>query len=155
MGSFVAACAGALWGYKYEVFDAASFPSGRALGIIAFAYIGGIAMVSGAFIAGALTASGIFFELLPHTTGGAPVWQTFAAGVGMIVVAIKYPGGIASAGPAIRRRITAWRAREDRPPPASTFALDAADLVIDDSIVDDDYQTVELGQARRRPRPSS
>ncbi len=111
LGSFVASTAGALWGYSYQTFDATSFPAQAALAIIAFAYIGGIAMVSGAFIAGLLTSSGFIFTLLSNSGGAPPRWQTFAAGVGMIVVAIKYPGGIASAMPAIRHRWERMRQR--------------------------------------------
>ena len=105
IGSFVAATAGVLWGYSFQTFDASSFPAAMALAIIAFAYIGGIAMVSGAYIAGLLTSSGFFFALMSKSGGSPPRWQTFAAGIGMIVVAIKYPGGIASAGPVIREKI--------------------------------------------------
>lgn len=106
IGSFVAAIAGVMWGYSFQTFDASSFPSAMALAIIAFAYIGGIAMVSGAYIAGMLTSSGFFFALISKGGGSPPKWQTFAAGIGMIVVAIKYPGGIASAGPVLREKFS-------------------------------------------------
>jgi branched-subunit amino acid ABC-type transport system permease component len=125
IGSFVAATAGVLWAYSFQTFDASSFPSAMALAIIAFAYIGGIAMVSGAFVAGLLTSSGFIFTLLSKQGGSPPKWQTFAAGVGMIVVAIKYPGGIASAGPALRAFVSRRRRRHDRAPSATTDGITA------------------------------
>jgi len=165
LGGFIAACAGSLWGYSFQTFDATSFPAQRALGVIAFAYIGGIAMVSGAFIAGLLTSSGFFFVFMAYVQGDSsspPVWQTFAAGVGMIVVAIKFPGGIASAGPAFRRFRSRLLARRSEPPPGTGgLDVDVRDLRIDDADLEAEMETIDLGSeggprrrsARRNPSP--
>jgi hypothetical protein len=115
-----------------------------ALGVIAFAYIGGIAMVSGAFIAGLLTSSGFVFTLISRSGGSPPKWQTMAAGIGMIVVAIKYPGGIASAGPALRRFVTKMRSREARRLSTPALEIDVGTLRIDDKDLEDDLDLIDL-----------
>lgn len=158
LGSFVAACAGVLMAYNYQTFDASSFPSQAALAVIAFAYIGGIAMVSGAFIAGLLTSSGFVFTLLSGSSSGTPPkWQTFAAGVGMILVAVKYPGGLASAGPAIRRQWARLRSGEWRTESTKSLELDVAELRIDDISLEGDAEPIDLGfgnEGRRGRRRS-
>jgi len=153
LGSFIAATAGVLWGYDYQTFDASSFPAGRALAVIAFAYIGGITMVSGAFIAGMLTSSGFFFALI-STGNSPPKWQTFAAGVGMIVVAIKFPGGIASAGPALRRSWTRLRTSDARQRSTPSLELDVAELRMDDADLEMDMELIDLGDGADGSRRS-
>jgi len=109
LGCFVAACAGVLWGYKYVSFNEASFPAAGALDFIAWAYIGGITMVSGAFIAGFFTAAGLFYALINN--GKPPLWYQLAYGVALIVVTVRLPGGLASLG---RIGRNAWHARRSR-----------------------------------------
>jgi branched-chain amino acid transport system permease protein len=146
-GGFVAATAGVLWAYKFQTFDASSFPAARALAVIAFAYIGGIAMVSGAYIAGLLTGSGFVFTLIGGE-GSPPRWQTFIAGVGMVLVAIRFPGGIASSGPALRRMNTKLLARRGRMTVVDdSLRVDVGELRIDDSELEAEMALVDLGGA--------
>ena len=102
VGCFVASCAGVLWAYKYIQFNSETFPASDALDFIALAYIGGIAMVSGAYIAGTFASAGIFFAIWSGGSG-PPRWQLLASGIGMVIVAVRFPGGLASAAPAVRR----------------------------------------------------
>ena len=87
--------------------------------------------------------------------GAPPRWQTFAAGVGMIIVAIKFPGGIASAGPALRRLGTRVVGRARNPVTPEGMPLDVAELRIDDDDLDEEMELVELGESglHRRHRP--
>ena len=50
--SFIAGVAGAMYAYNFGSISAIRFSALTALGLIAFAYVGGITMVSGAIIAG-------------------------------------------------------------------------------------------------------
>jgi branched-chain amino acid transport system permease protein len=108
LGCFLAACAGVLWAYKYIQFNERSFQAVGALDFIALAYIGGITMVSGAFVAGFFASAGLFYALISN--GHPPLWYGLAYGVGLIVVTIYLPGGVASLAPGLRRRWAARRA---------------------------------------------
>lgn len=107
IGSFVAACAGVLWAYKFISFNNAVFPASDSLILIGAVFIGGISMVSGAYVAGIMAAGGVLLELIGHGQGPAR-WQMLVSGAGMVLVTIRFPGGIASAGPWARRR---WERR--------------------------------------------
>jgi branched-subunit amino acid ABC-type transport system permease component len=107
IAGFLASCAGVLWAYKYIQFNSASFAVERSLDYVALVYIAGISMVSGAFIAGLLTGGGIFFAVV--NGGRQPSWINLALGIGMIAVALRFEGGLASLGPALRRRMMLWR----------------------------------------------
>ena len=61
MGSFLASTAGVLMAYKFVDFSNAGFEASHGLAVVALAYIGGIATVSGAFVAGILAPAGILF----------------------------------------------------------------------------------------------
>ena len=54
LGSFLASVAGVMMGYKFVDFSNAGFEASRGLAVVALAYIGGIATVGGAFVAGIL-----------------------------------------------------------------------------------------------------
>jgi branched-chain amino acid transport system permease protein len=108
IGSFVAACAGVLWAYKFISFNNAVFPASDSLIYIGAVFIGGISMVSGAYIAGIMASGGVLLELIGHGQGPAR-WQLLVSGAGMVLVTIRFPGGIASLGPWARRR---WDQRQ-------------------------------------------
>ena len=103
IGSFVAACAGMLWVYKFISFNNAAFPASDSLIYIGAVFIGGISMVSGAYIAGIMASGGVLLELIGHGQGPAR-WQMLVSGAGMVLVTIRFPGGLASFGPYVRRR---------------------------------------------------
>jgi branched-chain amino acid transport system permease protein len=101
-GAFVAASAGVLWAYKFIEFNNDTFPASGALTYIAVVYIGGISMISGAFVAGFFAAGGLFYALIGNGQGPAR-WQLLVSGVGMIVVTIRFPGGVAGLAARWRR----------------------------------------------------
>ena len=101
LGSFIAGVAGALWGYDFGSVSATRFSALTALGLIAFAYLGGITMVSGAVFAGLISTQALFphiFEkwILPANKVGT--YTLLLGGLGLLINLILYPEGIAGAG---------------------------------------------------------
>src|SRR3972149_6450530 len=101
LGSFIAGVAGALWGYDFGSVSATRFSALTALGVIAFAYLGGITMVSGAVFAGLISTQALFphiFEkwILPANKVGT--YTLLLGGLGLLINLILYPEGIAGAG---------------------------------------------------------
>ena len=124
MGSFLASTAGVLMAYKFVDFSNAGFEASRGLAVVALAYIGGIATVSGAFVAGILAPAGILFTVLGANSSTG---QMLFSGVGLILVAIKFPGGIASMRDPARRWWAKGTAKVVASEPAST-AHDELDI---------------------------
>lgn len=98
--SFLAGCAGALLAYELPALSPQQFMVVGALAVLALCYLGGIATLGGALIAGVLASGGILTELQGGATGNASSYQFAVSGVLLIVVAIVYPDGL---GVAVRR----------------------------------------------------
>jgi branched-chain amino acid transport system permease protein len=108
VSSLIASVAGTLYGYNFGSVSAARFTALAALGLIGFAYIGGITMVSGAVIAGLMSTEGLLPHALDKWFGIKGTWALLFGGVSLIVTLIANPDGIAGAA---HRRRTAKRAR--------------------------------------------
>ena len=106
LSSFVAAVSGVLFAYKNIDFSQAGLEASRGLQILALAYLGGVGSIAGAVVAGLLVPSGVVSELAGRSSS---VTQLLVSGVGLVVVARRFPGGIASAGPWIARRVARRR----------------------------------------------
>jgi branched-chain amino acid transport system permease protein len=110
ISSFIAGTAGWMYAYNFGSVSAARFGFLIALGFVAFAYIGGITMVSGAVIGGLVATEGLvpyFFEELLGISGN---WTLLVGGLILIVTLIQNPEGIA--GTTLRKRRAATRAKE-------------------------------------------
>ncbi len=110
ISSFIAGTAGWMYAYNFGSVSAARFGFLIALGFVAFAYIGGITMVSGAVIGGLVATEGLvpyFFEELLGISGN---WTLLVGGLILIVTLIQNPEGIA--GTTYRKRQAARRAKE-------------------------------------------
>jgi ABC-type branched-subunit amino acid transport system ATPase component len=98
IAAFVAGMAGALYAYNFGSVSYSRFGALAALGLIAFAYFGGITMVSGAIIAGIGATEG----LLPHSfdewLGLSGNWALLIGGFALIVTLLVNPEGIAGTG---------------------------------------------------------
>jgi len=95
ISSFIAGTAGWMYAYNFGSVSAARFGFLIALGFVAFAYIGGITMVSGAVIGGLVATEGLvpyFFQELLHISGN---WTLLVGGVLVIVTLIQNPEGVA------------------------------------------------------------
>src|SRR5581483_3794071 len=66
-----------------------------ALGLIAFAYVGGITMVSGALFAGLISAEALVPHALDKWLGISGNWTLLFGGVALIVTLIQDPEGVA------------------------------------------------------------
>lgn len=95
ISSFIAGTAGWMYAYNFGSVSAARFGFLIALGFVAFAYIGGITMVSGAVVGGLVATEGLvpyFFEELLHISGN---WTLLVGGVLVIITLIQNPEGVA------------------------------------------------------------
>src|SRR5581483_7025119 len=95
IGSFVAGMAGALYAYNFGSVSADRFGTVTALGLIAFAYVGGITMVSGALFAGLISAEALVPHALDKWLGISGNWTLLFGGVALIVTLIQDPEGVA------------------------------------------------------------
>jgi branched-chain amino acid transport system permease protein len=65
------------------------------LGFVAFAYVGGITMVSGAVIGGLIATSGVIPHIFEAELGISGTWTLLVAGVTLILNLVLFPDGIA------------------------------------------------------------
>jgi ABC-type branched-subunit amino acid transport system permease subunit len=95
LASFLAAVAGVMFAYKSGgSFNGGGLEAQTGLEALALGYLGGVGYVSGAVIGGLLAPSGLAIALI---TGGTPSTNLFlATGVGLILVTVLLPGGVAS-----------------------------------------------------------
>jgi branched-chain amino acid transport system permease protein len=93
ISGFIAGIAGGLYGYDFGGVSADRFSALSALALIAFAYIGGITMVSGAVFAGILAVQGLGQYAFQKWFGVNGNWANFLAGVTLIANVIFAPAG--------------------------------------------------------------
>jgi branched-subunit amino acid ABC-type transport system permease component len=116
LGSLIAGVAGGLSAYNFGSISADRFSALTALSLIAFAYIGGITMVSGALFAGALATEGISQHAFEKWFGISGTWTLLFAGVALIMNVVMYPEGVAGATFMKRQAKKARRAAEAAAP---------------------------------------
>jgi ABC-type branched-subunit amino acid transport system permease subunit len=97
LSAMIAGIAGVMYGYEFGGVAATKFGAFAALGLIAFAYVGGITMISGAFVAGLISTSGLVSYALDKWFGLSGNWALLFAGVALIVTLILNPEGVAGA----------------------------------------------------------
>ena len=96
LSAFIAGLGGALMGYQHQALSFSSFDVFISIAVLAAAYLGGIASISGALIAGAIASGGLLFYALDS-------WIEFGSyyllisGLGLILTAIFNPEGISGA----------------------------------------------------------
>jgi ABC-type branched-subunit amino acid transport system permease subunit len=134
LSSFIAGVAGVLYAYNFGSVSATRFGALTALSLIAFAYLGGITMVSGAVIAGLLSTEALVQHAFERFFGISGTWGLLVAGIAVIVNLRFAPEGIAGARyrqqQAKRKRVAAQHeppgavppARDHEPPAAVTEA---------------------------------
>jgi len=98
IAAFVAGMAGALYAYNFGSVSYSRFGALAALGLIAFAYFGGITMVSGAIIAGIGATEGLFPHAFDKWFGLSGNWALLVGGVALIITLLVNPEGIAGTG---------------------------------------------------------
>jgi branched-chain amino acid transport system permease protein len=103
VSSLFAGLGGALLAYELPALSPQQFMVVGALAVLALCYLGGIATLSGALIAGVLASGGVLTQLQGGATGNASSYQFALSGLLLIVVAIVYPDGLSVA---VRRGAT-------------------------------------------------
>jgi branched-chain amino acid transport system permease protein len=109
ISSFIAGTAGWMYAYNFGSVSAARFGILIALGFVAFAYIGGITMVSGAVIGGLVATEGLIPYTIEELFNISGNWTLLVGGLILIVTLIQNPDGIA--GTTYRKRLAAKRAK--------------------------------------------
>ena len=105
VASALAGIGGALTAYQLTALSPDVFIVFLALATLALTYLGGIARIAGAFIAGALASGGILTQILGGNGSVGSKYQTAMSGVLLIVVAIAQPNGIAGGVSALKTSV--------------------------------------------------
>jgi branched-chain amino acid transport system permease protein len=111
LSALIAGVAGVMYSYNFGGVNAARFGALAALGLLAFAYVGGITMISGAIFAGLISTQGLFPYALDKWLGVSGNWALLFAGLALIVTLIMNPEGVAGARYLSTQRKRARRAR--------------------------------------------
>ena len=118
ISALIAGVAGTLYAYNFGSVSADRFSVPLALSLIAFAYAGGITLVSGAVFAGLIAAQGILPYALDKWLGLSGNWFLLFGGVVLIFTLIQNPEGVAGSF----YRTAQARAKQKAEVPASTPA---------------------------------
>jgi branched-chain amino acid transport system permease protein len=97
ISSFIAGTAGWMYAYSFGSVSAGRFGILTAFAFVAFAYIGGITMISGAILGGLVVTQGLFAHFFESTFGISGTWTLFVGGVVLVLNMITAPEGIAGA----------------------------------------------------------
>ncbi len=121
ISSFIAGVAGAMYGYNFSSVSVDRFSALTSLSLIAFAYVGGITMVSGAVFAGLISVSALVPYALETWFGISGNWALLFGGVALIVTLFQNPDGVA--GATHRKRQLKKRKRSGSGAPPRALAL--------------------------------
>ena len=95
LSSFIAAVGGVMLGYERVQLSYGSFDVFVGITILAFAYLGGIASVSGAIIGSMLLGGGLMATLIDEWIGFPSDYQLLVGGLALVLTAVMNPEGIA------------------------------------------------------------
>jgi branched-chain amino acid transport system permease protein len=122
ISAFIAGVAGSLYAYNFGSVSASRFDALTALGLIAFAYAGGITLISGAVFAGLISTEALLPHAMDKWLGVSGNWFLLFGGVILIFTLIQHPEGVAGA---IYKRLHRGRASRAREPGARLSAAPA------------------------------
>ena len=125
LAAFIAAVAGLMFGYKATTFNGGGLSAQDGLQLLALAYLGGIGSIAGSVVGGILAPSGLFAVVI--LGGGSSIDQFLITGLGLVLVAVKFPQGIAGSWQMLRRRM-ADSASVDPPPVSSSDMVLLSDV---------------------------
>jgi branched-chain amino acid transport system permease protein len=95
IAAFIAGVAGVLYAYNFGSVSADRFDAVTALSLIAFAYVGGITLISGAVFAGLISAQALVPYALDKWFGLNGNWFLLFGGVVLIFTLLQNPEGVA------------------------------------------------------------
>jgi ABC-type branched-subunit amino acid transport system permease subunit len=96
LSAFIAGAGGGLLAYQLGAVAFARFAPIQSVTLLAIAYIGGIASVSGAVAAGVIVNGGVLYVLLSNI-GGIATWWLVISGATLMLTVVTQPDGIAVA----------------------------------------------------------
>jgi branched-chain amino acid transport system permease protein len=97
IAAFIAGVAGSLYAYNFGSVSADRFDAVTALSLIAFAYAGGITLISGAVFAGLISAQALLPYALDKWFGLNGNWFLLFGGAVLILTLLQNPEGVAGA----------------------------------------------------------
>jgi branched-chain amino acid transport system permease protein len=124
ISSFIAGVGGVLYAYSLGSVSAERFGILLALGFVAFAYIGGITMVSGAIFGGLIATEGVMSHIFQAELGISGTWTLLVGGLILILNLVMFPDGVA--GSQYQKRKQKLAAKGRAAPPAPKVAATAA-----------------------------
>jgi branched-chain amino acid transport system permease protein len=124
ISALIAGVAGTLYAYNFGSISADRFSVPLALSLIAFAYAGGITLVSGAVFAGLIATEGLIPHALDKWVGLSGNWFLLFGGLVLIFTLIRNPEGVA--GSFYRKR--QLKERRGSSGPRRTLALMGKEL---------------------------
>jgi len=109
IASLLAGVAGLMFAYKAMTFNGGGLSAQDGLLVLALGYVGGVGSISGAVVGGILAPSGLFIVVI--LGGGSSPDQFLITGVALVLVAMKFPQGIAGSWQMLRSRVERQRDR--------------------------------------------
>jgi branched-chain amino acid transport system permease protein len=134
IASFLAAIAGIMFAYKSTTFNGGGLEAQDGLELLALGYLGGIGSIAGAVIGGLLAPSGLLVVVI--LGGGSSIDQFLVTGLGLIVVAVRFPQGVAGTWVMLRRRMSDDDEPDDTGTPSSadTFEVPTSETFVFESV---------------------
>jgi branched-chain amino acid transport system permease protein len=127
IASFIAGVGGVLYAHTLGSVSAERFGILIALGFVAFAYVGGITMVSGAVFGGLIASEGLFSHATQDLLGISGTWTLLIGGLTLILNLLFFPDGVAGSQyqKKKQKRLAKERAAAPPPPPSPVAAAAA------------------------------
>jgi len=95
VSALIAGICGALYAYNFETVSSDLFSTVNSLVIIAYAYFGGITMITGALFAGLGATQGLIPQAFQTWWGLSGNWALLIGAIGLLVTLVANPDGIA------------------------------------------------------------
>src|SRR5580693_343637 len=95
VSALIAGICGALYAYNFETVSSDLFSTVNSLVIIAYAYFGGITMITGALFAGLGATQGLIPQAFDTWWGLSGNWALLIGAVGLLVTLVGNPDGVA------------------------------------------------------------
>ena len=121
VASFIAGIGGSLLAYRQGLVTFTSFTALGGLALLSTAYLAGITSVSGGVLAGVMASSGVVYLAMDRWIDLGR-WFAVISGVGVIVTLIQNPEGLAAGGHGLARRLRRFRLFRPRRPQPSPAA---------------------------------
>jgi branched-chain amino acid transport system permease protein len=126
ISSFIAGVGGVLYAYSLGSVSAERFGILLALGFVAFAYIGGISMVSGAIFGGLIATEGVVSHIFQAEIGISGTWTLLVGGLILILNLVMFPDGVAGSQYQKKKQKRLAKERAAAPPSPPAVAASTA-----------------------------